>query len=340
MAVIGDVAKYAGVSKSTVSKFLNNPELLTEEYRLKVAKAVKDLNYTPSNIARSMRTKNTKQIALIVPDIANPFYTEMFSEMRSYAMQLGYRVFVYTTEDDLAELEKYIDNINNIYADGIIIGFLDEDQLIMRLDEIRDVIPITFISWDIHRTGFNSVVLCLNDSFFTITQYMINQGHKKVAFIGGPENSRITKEKLDGFCRAMNMAGLRVNNEYIKYGSTGLQNGYHNTLSLIRLSDPPTAIVASTDEIAIGSIKCLLQHNYKIPEDIAVSGHDGIRLSYLFDPSITTQSIPIPEVCKTSIDLLLNKIERPGSKNRQAVFSTNLIEGRNTNPNAPNIIHL
>ena len=102
MAVIKDVAEYAGVSKSTVSKYFNNPSMLSEEYRVRVEKAVKDLNFVPNNIARSMRTKKTNQIAMIVPDIANPFYSELFSEMRLYAMQIGYRVIVYTTEDDLA----------------------------------------------------------------------------------------------------------------------------------------------------------------------------------------------------------------------------------------------
>ena len=114
MAVIKDVAEYAGVSKSTVSKYLNNPDQLSEDYRIRIEQAVKVLNYTPSNIARSMRTKKTNQIALIVPDIANPFYSELFSNMRAYAMLLGYRVIVYTTEDELEELIKYMDNIESI----------------------------------------------------------------------------------------------------------------------------------------------------------------------------------------------------------------------------------
>ena len=340
MAVISDVAKYAGVSQSTVSKFLNTPELLSEEYRVRVAKAVKDLNFVPNNIARSMRLKKTNQIALIVPDIVNPFYSELFSEMRAYAKQLGYSIIVYTTEDDLSELNRYIDNIDGFFADGIIFCFLDEDGIIQHIDNIHDKIPITLISWDIHSTKFNSVILNINDSIFQISQYMTSLGHKRIAFINGPVDSRISKEKLSGFTRAMHLAGIEIHEEYIKNGRNRIKHGYHNTSQLMQLQEPPTAIVAANDSIAVGCLKYLSQHNYRVPEDVAVTGHDGIQLSYIYDPSITTNVMPIAEMCKTSIDMLINKIDRPGSKNRQAIFTASIVEGKSTNANAPSIIDL
>lgn len=340
MAVISDVAKYAGVSQSTVSKYLNNPELLSEEYRTRVAKAVKDLNFTPNHIARSMRSKKTNQIAMIVPDIVNPFYSEVFSEMRTYAKQLGYSMIVYTTEDDLAELNRYIDNIDSFSADGIIICFLDEDGIIQHIENIHDKLPITLISWDIHSTQFSSVILNLNDSIFQIAQYVTTLGHKRIAFINGPADSRISKEKNSGFTRAMHNAGIEIRDEYIKNGRNRIKHGYHNTSQLMHLNEPPTAIVAANDSIAVGCLKYLSQHNYKVPEDVVVTGHDGIQLSYIYDPSITTNVMPIAEMCKTAIDMLSNKIDRPGSKNRQAIFTAKIVEGKSTNPNAPSIIDL
>ena len=340
MAVISDVARYAGVSKSTVSKYFNNPDQLTEEYRIKVREAVEALNFKPNNIARSMRLKKTNQIAMIVPDIVNPFYSEVFSEMRIYAAQQGYSVIVYTTEDDLSELNKYLDNIENIFADGIIICFLDEDGITQHINSLHGKIPITLISWDIHSTEFNSVILSLNDSIFQISQYMTALGHKRIAFINGPSDSRISKEKLAGFTRAMDLAGIDVRDEYVKYGRNRIKHGYHNASLLMQLKEPPTAIVAANDSIAIGCIKYLSQHKYRVPEDIAVTGHDGIQLSYIYDPSITTNVMPISDMCKTSVDMLINKIERPGSKNRQAIFTAKIVEGKSTNPNAPSIIDL
>ena len=340
MAVIIDVARRAGVSKSTVSKFLNTPELLTEEYRVRVANAVEELNFVPSNIARSMRSKRTNQIAMIVPDIVNPFYSEVFGEIRTYASKLGYSVIVYTTEDDLAELNRYIDNIDGFYSDGIIFCFLDEDGITQHIDNIHDKIPITLISWDIHSTNLNSVILSLRNSIFQISQYMTSLGHQRIAFINGPDDSRISKEKFDGFCRAMHMADIEIRDEYIKNGRNRIKHGYHNTSQLMQLEEPPTAIVAANDSIAVGCLKYLSQHDYRVPDDVAVSGHDGIQLSYIYDPSITTNVMPIADMCKSAVDMLINKIERPGSKSRQAIFTANIVEGKSTNPNAPSIIDL
>ena len=136
------------------------------------------------------------------------------------------------------------------------------------------------------------------------------------------------------------MAGLEVYDNLIKNGRYRPKYGYYNTSLLMRQKEPPTAIVCANDYLAIGCIKYLTQNNYKVPDDIAVVGHDGVQLAFLFDPSITTHAMPIPEMCKTAVDMLVNKIERPHSKNRQAIFTTRLIEGRSTNPNAPNIIDL
>ena len=182
---------------------------------------------------------------MIVPDIVNPFYTELFSEMRSNAQQRGYSVIVYTTEDDLKELNRYINNIDSFFADGIIFCFLDEDGIIQHIDNLHKKIPITLISWDIHSTKFNSVIFNLNDSIFQISQYMTTLGHKRIAFINGPDDSRISKEKLAGFTRAMHLAGLEVREDYIKYGRNRIKHGYYNTSRLMQLNEPPTAIVAA-----------------------------------------------------------------------------------------------
>jgi DNA-binding LacI/PurR family transcriptional regulator len=275
-----------------------------------------------------------------VPDIQNPFYSELFSHMRTYATLLGYRVIVYTTEDELDELKKYIDNIENILADGLIICFLDEDEIIEKLDEIRNKIPVTLMGWEIHSTNFNSVVLSLNESVFKVTQYVTELGYKRIAFLNGPADSRITREKFDGFSRAMRIAGLEVDDQLVKNGRYRPKYGYYHTSLLMQMKDPPKAIVCANDYLAIGCIKYLKQNNYHIPEDIAVTGHDGVQLAYLFDPSITTHAMPIPEMCKAAVDMLINKIEHPQSKNRQAIFTTQLIEGKSTNPKAPNIIDL
>ena len=333
---ISDVAKYAGVSKSTVSKYLNKPEELTEEYRNRVAKAVKDLNYVPNNLARSMRTK-TMQLALVVRDIENPFFAEIFTHIRYNALKYGYRVFIITTENDMDELDYYINNIENINADGVILCFVNEDHLVDKFDELCKKIPVTFITWGYESDKADSIIIPLSVSMFDITKYLIDLGHKKIAFVGGPADSRNTKEKVAGFKRALASAGLSVPDDYIKISLTGFRAGYHLTQELLLQQDVPDAIVAATDEVAIGVIKCLTHNNYRVPEDIAVTGHDGIFLSYLFDPPITTKEIPIEEVCQNAVDMLVDRINRPLSKSRQLIFHPRLLTRKSTNPDAVNM---
>lgn len=340
MAVIREVAKKAGVSTSTVSKFLNKPDELTEEYRVKVEAAIKELNYKPSPFARSLRTHKTKNIALVVPDIINPFYTEVYNIVRSAASENGYTTILYTTEDDLDILNDFLTQVSNFNVDGLILCFLDEDEIIQKFIEVQHIMPITLLSWDINVMEFNSVIVNLFDGFYRSTQHLINSGYQKIAFVGGPESSRISKEKMGGYIKAHMEANIEINPSYFFSGRYRFQTGYHAALKFMQLPDPPTAIVCANDVLAIGCIKYLKYNNYEIPDNVAVMGFDGIQLSYIYDPSISTNVIPINDMGCEAVKMLINKIAKPGSKNRQAIFDTTLAIRRSTKKDAPIILDL
>ena len=340
VAVIRDVAQRAGVAISTVSKYLNRPEELTEEFRLRVEQAIRELNYKPSPIARRLRNKRTNFIAVIVPDVANAFYSEVFNAIRVAAVKAGYTPILYATDDNLDILNDYISNIESLHADGIILCFLDEDEIMARFEEIQSQIPITLLSWDIENVRYNSVVIHLYKCIYQTTRHIVELGRTKVAYIGGPEDSRISKEKFRGYTKALDEAGIPVRSEYLVSGRYRFQSGYQNAGKLMQLPDPPDAIVCANDVLAIGTVKYLRHMGFKVPEDVAVVGCDGIQLSYLYDPSISTVAMPIFEMCESAVKLLVNKIERPGSKNRQIVYDTNLVVRRSTKRNAPLSIDL
>lgn len=335
MAVIRDVAKKAGVSPSTVSKFLNNPTMLTEEYRVKVAAAVKELNYKPNPYARSLRTQTSKTIALIVPEITNPFYSEVYNIVRSVASEKGYTTILYTTEENLDILNDFLTQFPKYSVDGLIFCFLDEDEIIQRFKEVQYNIPVTLMSWDIKTTEFNSVIIDLFDSFYQSTEHLINYGHRKIAYVGGPETSRISKEKMQGYKKALLDADISLNENYIYSGKYRFQTGFQSAMNFMKLLDPPTAIVCANDIIAIGCVKYLRYNDYEVPDDVAVIGCDGIQLSSIFDPSISTNEIPIEDMGREAVNMLINKIAKPGSKCRQLVFKTHLVIRRSTKKDAP-----
>lgn len=334
MAVIKDVANLAGVSVSTVSKYLNNPSGLSEPYRSMVEKAVQELNYTPNALARSLRTKRTNTVALIVPDITNTFYVEVYNSIRSVALAQGFTTQLYTSDENINILSDLISQLSPVKIDGIILAFLDEDEIISQISKAQSSIPIALLSWDLNNQ-FSSVVLNLYSTIYRATKYLISQGHSRIAFVNGTLHSRISREKISGYQKAMADSNLDVPEEYIYHGNYLFRTGYQATKQFMSSSAPPTGIVAANDILAIGCCKYLGTHGYLIPENVSVVGMDGIQLSRIYDPSITTMAMPIEDMCTEVVEMLVNKIEKPGSKNRQSIYESNLVIGRSTNKNAP-----
>jgi DNA-binding LacI/PurR family transcriptional regulator len=337
MAVMRDVAKRAGVSTGTVSNFFSNPEGLKIETRKRVALAVRELNYHPSSLARSLRTQMTKLLAMIVPDIVNPFYASLYDAIRFYAAQYGYKPILYTTEDDLEILKGYLEEDYIHEVDGIVLCFLDEDEIISDFQQIQSRLPIVLLSWDIH-ANTDSVVIDVFEAIRTATCHLLDLGHHDIAYIGGPPDSRISKEKKKGYERAMTDAGCVMTPEYLYEGRYRFETGYKAAHRFLRLSKPPTAIVAANDALAIGCIKHILQQGIQIPEDIAVIGLDNIPLATMYQPSLSTVSIPIRNLGEQGIKILMERIKRPRGRRHQVLLKTELIIRSSTYGNASIIV--
>lgn len=334
MAVIKDVANLAGVSISTVSKYFNNPQGMSEEYRRRVADAVEALEFSPNAMARSLRTKRTNTIALIVPEITNTFYVEVYNNIRLAAISKGYMTQLYTTEESVNILQELLSQLSSSKIDGIILCFLDEDEVISLLDRAQATMPIALLSWDAD-TQFNSAILDLTLTVYRATSYLIQQGHTKIAYVNGRDGSRISTQKKGGYLKAMADNGLPVAEGYIYSGSYSFRTGYQAAKQFMQSQEPPTGIVAANDIIAIGCCKYLHLNGFRIPQDVSIVGMDGIQLSRIYDPSITTMAIPISNMCAEAVKLLVNKIEHPTSRPRQSLFESELTIGRSTNENAP-----
>ena len=334
MAVIKDVAELAGVSISTVSKYFNNPSGLKETYRERVKEAVEKLNYTPDPMARSLRTKLTNTLALVVPDITNSFYVEVYNEVRTAAILRGYTTQLYTTEENVNILSDLLQMLSPTKIDGIILCFLDEDEIQSTLSKTESSIPTTLMTWNVN-SKYNSVVLNLDSTIYHAAKYLIENGRKKIAYVNGISNSRISKEKLSGYLRAMREFGFSIRDDYLYDGKHLFRTGFQAAKQFMALSDPPDAIVAANDILAIGCCKYLLSHDYRVPQDVAVTGMDGIPLSRIYDPSITTMASPIKDMCSTAVDILLENVKNPNIRNSQFIYDTKLVVGRSTDEDVP-----
>ena len=338
MAVIKDVAALAGVSTGTVSKYLNNPQSLKKETKKRVEEAILQLKYKPSPLAQSMRTGKTNTVAVIVPDIINPFFAELYNHIRLSASLSGYTSILYTTEDNPYILKDCLSVVSMRQLDGIILCFLDEDETVEALiKDMQSQTPIVLLGWDMSNTKFNSVIVDVFEGIFKATQHLIDQGHKNIAYVGGPENDRISVEKYQGYARAMASAGYEIYPSQVFRLSYTLQSGYQAARRLTMQPQLPAALVAENDILAIGSMKFFLQNKIHIPEDISVIGFDNIPLSLMYEPSLSTVSLPVEEMGKEAVQLLLRRINRTVSKNTQVVLKTRLIVRNSTDRNAPHV---
>lgn len=343
MPVIKDVAKLAGVSTGTVSKYLNNPASLKEDTRRRVEAAIQTLQYKPNPLARSMRTGRSNSLAVLTPDIANPFFAEIYNAIRSSAVQNGYTPILFTTADDLEILRDYLSHMSVRQVDGIILCFLDENETIKSfIQDIQSQIPLVLISWDLQITAFSSVVVDVFEGSYKATAHLTGLGHRDIAYISGPENSKISREKYNGFCKAMQEAGCPVRPAYKFCGGYNLQSGYRAARAFTMLPQAPTAIVAANDILAIGCLKYLLRQKIRIPEEMAVIGFDDISLAAMYEPSLSTIALPIAAIGGEAVKSLLARIAHPfprrrahAGKTRQVILKTELIVRNSTDQNAP-----
>jgi LacI family repressor for deo operon, udp, cdd, tsx, nupC, and nupG len=335
VAVIKDVARLAGVSPSTVSKYLNNSPTLKDKYKERIRKAVEKLDYTPSHIARSMRTGRKNLIAVIVPSILNPFYSEIYHAIRIECLARGYTPVLYTTDENMEVLRSVLVNVGASHVDGAILCFLDEEEIIKRLEELETRTPVALMSWHVQSTKFSCVVVDVHSAILMATNHLIGLGHQRIGYVGGRLTRSISQEKLRAFKTAMAAAGLPLREELIVSDHFRFETGYVATRAFMQQKEPPTGIVAANDVLAIGCVKYLINNGFRVPDDVAVIGHDGIQLASIYDPSISTMAQPIAETGRAVVDMVLSRIEKPASRRSRAVFQFELKVRRSTDKSAP-----
>lgn len=334
MATIKDVAKLAGVSVATVSRYINHAPTLTEESRARVEAAIEQLHYVPNTAAKTLKNRSSSTIALIVPEMSNPFYTDIYIAALRYALEAGYHTALFSVEEDERMFQDMEQQLLSGYYAGAIVVLLDNPVFLRYVECIATRLPVLLISTTNH-AQFSCIVIDTYDAEYRATRYLLERGRKRVAFINGNMNRQTSRDKLSGYRKGIAEAGLPVEEALIYCGHYSSADGYYAARQFMMLESPPDAIVCANDIIAMGCIKYLVQAGHSIPDDVAVIGMDGTALAYAFTPSITTMEIPVDDICKEAVHMLLKKISHGRSANQIRVFQTVLVENRSTNKDAP-----
>ncbi|RME85403.1 MAG: LacI family transcriptional regulator, partial [Caldilineae bacterium] len=295
MTTISDVAKRAGVSPVTVSRVINNTGNVSPATRAKVERAIRELGYVPSGVAQSLRSKRTRTLALIVPDIQNAFWTTAARGVEDAAQSRGYSVFLCNTDESAAKQKHYLDAVISQRVDGVIIAPYDKDAttlLPLKRRNIPTVVIDRYIEgWDVDTVSGDSI-----SAARALVKHLIDLGHRRIAVISGPLGTSTAADRLAGYQIALAEAGIPYDPDLVKYGEFRAISGERLTHELLNLDDRPTAIFAANNAIAMGVIDALDARGMRIPRDMALVCFDDLPNTSRLFPFLTVVVQPAYEI--------------------------------------------
>ncbi len=329
MASIKDVAKLAGVSAGTVSKYLNTPEKLKEATKNAVAYAIKKLNYSPNLFARNLRVQSSRTIAVIAQEISNPFHATIYNVIRKEALKQNYSVTLYSINDVDGDVNALLRTMPLHYFSGIIICYFHNMDLSYEFAFKNKDIPIVVLNNEIKYEELNSNIQSIFIDFASgiemVAKHLINQGKKNIAYIGCMTKQNYEEPKLQGFMRAMKAHNLTPHSITRLHKEYSAKTGYESAKQMLKHKTRPDAVLVDNDVMAFGALRFLQDSNISIPKDMLFASFDDIDFSAYFCPALTTVHVPITEVCIKAFNLLMEQINNPNRKKESVHYKTTLV---------------
>jgi len=332
MPTVLDVAKRAGVAPITVSRVINNSGYISQMTRERVEAAVKELGYVPNTLARGLRSKRTRTLALVVTDITNPYFTLMARGVEDVAGDANYTVVYCNTDESETKEEKYANILAQRQVDGVLLvpacGNVKTIKFLLSND-----INVVALDRRVSEVEIDSVRSDSEDGAYRLVKLLIELGHKRIAVITGPKDVSTSVDRVTGYQRALAETGLNEN-ELVYYGAFNQESGYEFTKQAMMYSPKPTAILGANNFIMIGVIKALRDLKMDVPGDVSVVGFDDLPESMLLSPFLTVAAQPAYEMGRMATELLLKRVSGELSDGyHKLVLPTEIIERGSTGPN-------
>ncbi|MGM0499227.1 MAG: LacI family DNA-binding transcriptional regulator [Bacillota bacterium] len=321
---IKDIAKEADVSITTVSRVLNDKPDVGDDTRAKILKIIEEMNYNPNSVARGLVMQKTHTIGLIIPDISNPFFPQIVRAVEDKAQELGYSVIFFNTDNHLERERKAVELFKSKQVDGLIVSLsLGNEEILKNLKAAN--YPVVQIDRSVLDHSYPLVSIDNQKSAYKMVEYLLKKGHKKIAHISGDLNTTTARERLSGYKKALKNYKVEINEDYIIEGDYTQDSAYQAMQNLLKLEVRPTAVFAANDLSAAGVYKAVFAADLKIPEDIAVAGHDDINLASLLKPELTTMRQPKYKMGERAVTVLLEMINSENAKIEDQILNTDLI---------------
>jgi LacI family transcriptional regulator len=304
---MADVAREAGVSKMTVSRVVNKKGEISPTTREHVLEVIKRLGYRPSAIARGLATNRTGTIGLVVPDIANPFFSEIARGVEDKAYAADYNVFLCSTYEDPRRERAVLNSLEEKLVDGLLLcsSRLAQDDLASVMDDFAAVVLVnrTVKNDDASMVRVDSVL-----GGRMATEHLLAAGHRAIGFLTGPSTSFDGRFRVTGYHQALAEAGLAPRADWQQGCTSNVQGGLEAAHELLAGHPELTALLCYNDLVAVGALQACSQMGRRVPEDLAIIGFDDILMAALVTPALTTCRSAQYEIGFQAMRLLLDRI--------------------------------
>lgn len=308
MTNIKEVAKRAGVSSSTVSRVISGKNYVNEQTKERVLRAIKELDYRPNALAKSLKLGSSNTVALIVPSIENDIFPAIARGVEDTARKNGYTVILCNTDDDISVEKDYINKVRTRWVDGMIICTMQENS-----DHIRALQAQNFPIVLTTRTVDDSIDAVIIDNYhaaYDAVSYLIKTGHRRIALALGTTDLLVYRRRLDGYLAALRDNGIPIDENLIINEGNAVNSFYYLTQNLVNRGISFDAVFATSDAKAIVVIRALKDKGIRVPEDVSVMGFDNVEISAMVDPPLSTVSQPLYAMGALSMKKLVWLIHR------------------------------
>lgn len=332
---IYDIAREAQVSVATVSRVLNDTAPVKASTRDTIMQVIEKYQFQPNALARSLLKKETGTIAMIVPDITNPFFPEVFWGAENVARDKGYTFFLCNTAGQYSRESEYLSILREKRVDGIIflggrINLVNcPPELSQEVIELSRHVPIVLVNGNLPKSNLHRIYTDEAAGAMLATQHLLDLGHKNIGFIGGMDDTSTTQVKIKAVRKILKEHGLELRKEWLKPGEFSVNGGRELMNQILDQKERPTAVLCVNDFTAIGAIKATIEHGLRIPDDISIVGFDDSPLSTAVIPELTTVSQNTNELGELAVETLHNIINGKNPR-KQMILKPQLVVRNST----------
>jgi len=304
-----DVATKAGVSVAVASRVLGNYGYVSEENRLKVLKAAREIGYQPDVLARGLKTKKTYSIGVIISDVTTFFFTSVVRGIEDVASQGGYHVTLCNADEDPQKEKGYLEELYKRKVDGIILSATGKNlSLVKKL--IRSGMPIVLVDRKIDKLDTTQVVVDNKEGAYEAVKHLIKLGYQRIGVINGIKGIWTSEQRFAGYLDALEESELKIKPELIKYGDFRVEGSKKAMVEFLGMKNPPEAVFVTNEAMTTGALLAMKEKKVKIPDDIAIVGFDDPIWAPLIEPPLTAVRQPSYSIGTIACQALLQRIEK------------------------------